>query len=120
MTYILTSVVTASNAAVLGVKADSDPHVTVVAEGKQQTHTSSFMSPCVTDTLISVATTSCTDGLIAYSNGELKSAQDESRKALLQNIFGDDHSEDIAGLQVSSAIAEVSNDAMVGDSFACK
>ena len=78
------------------------------------------MSSRVTDTLISVATTSCTDGLIAYSNGELKSAQDESRKALLQNIFGDDHSEDIAGLQVSSAIAVVGNDAVVGDSFACE
>ena len=64
MTYILTSVVTAGNAAALGVKADSDPLVTVVAEGKQQTHTSSFMSSRVTDTLISVATTSCTDGLI--------------------------------------------------------
>jgi hypothetical protein len=55
-----------------------------------------------------------------YSNGELQSAQDESTKALLQDIFGDDHSEDIAGLQVSSAIAVVGNDAVVGDSFACK
>jgi len=36
MTYILTSVTaTAGNAAALGVKADSDPLVTVVAEGKQ-------------------------------------------------------------------------------------
>jgi len=35
MTYILTSVITASIAAALGVKADSDPLVTVVAEGKQ-------------------------------------------------------------------------------------
>ena len=55
-----------------------------------------------------------------YSNGELQSAQDESTKALIQDIFGDDHSEDIAGLQVSSAIAVVGNDAVVGDSFACK
>ena len=45
---------------------------------------------------------------------------DSDRNGLLQDIFGDEHSEDIAGLQVSSAIAVVSNDAMVGDSFACK
>ena len=81
MTYILTSVATASNAAALGVKADSDPLVPVAAEGKQQTHTSSFMSSRVTDTLISVATTSYTDGLIG---------------------------------------AVVGNDAVVGESFACK
>jgi hypothetical protein len=56
----------------------------------------------------------------AYSNGELKSAQDENRKALQEDIFGDDHSEDKAGLSVSSAIAVVSNDAVVDDSFACK
>ena len=36
MTFILTSVTaTASNAAALGVKADSDPLVPFVAEGKQ-------------------------------------------------------------------------------------
>jgi hypothetical protein len=35
MTYILTSVVTASNAAALGVIADSDPLVPFDAEGKQ-------------------------------------------------------------------------------------
>ena len=81
MTYILTSVATASNAAALGVTADSDPLVPVTAEGKQQTHTSSFMPSRVTDTLISVATTSYTDGLIE---------------------------------------AVVSNDTVVGDSFACK
>ena len=57
MTYILTSVATASNAAALGVTVDSD------------------------------------------------------RNGLLQDIFGDEHSEDIAGLPVSSAIALVGNDA---------
>jgi hypothetical protein len=81
MTYILTSVATARNAAALGVKAYSDPLVSVVAEGKQLTHTSSFMSSRVTDTLISAATNSYTDGLIR---------------------------------------AVVSNDAPVGESFACK
>ena len=80
MTYILT-LVTASNAAAIGVTADSDL-VPDVAEGKQQTHTSSsFMSSRVTDALISAATTANADGLIG---------------------------------------AVVGNDAVVGDSFACK
>jgi hypothetical protein len=52
-----------------------------------------------------------------YSNGELKPTQDIN---LLQDIFGDDHSEDIAGLPVSSALTVVGNDAVVVDSFACK
>ena len=56
MTDILT-LVTASNAAAIGVTADSDLLVPFVAKGKQQTDTSSFMSSRVTDTLMSVVTT---------------------------------------------------------------
>jgi hypothetical protein len=70
MTYILT-LVTASNAAAIGVTADSDLLVPDVAKGEQYTHTSSsFMSSRVTDALISAATTANADGLIGAVVGD--------------------------------------------------
>ena len=72
MTYILTLVTAAaSNAAAIGVTADSDLLVPDVAKGKQQTDTSSsFMSSGVTDALISAATTANADGLIGAVVGD--------------------------------------------------